>query len=70
MVANVLAILLAIYSIHALAKFGFFFVFSYRSRRKALDRAYAGKASATQMADSVPIGVCNCACGPAPFPGS
>jgi hypothetical protein len=26
-------------------------VFSYRSRRKALDRAYAGKASATQMAD-------------------
>jgi hypothetical protein len=53
MVANVLAILVAIYSIHALAKFGFFFVFSYRSRRKALDRAYAGKANATQMADLV-----------------
>ena len=53
MAANVLAILVAIYSVHALAKFGFFFVLSYRSRRKALDRAYAGKASATKTADAV-----------------
>ena len=53
MVAKVLAILLAIYSVHALAKFGFFFVLNYRSRRKALDRAYAGKASATKTADAV-----------------
>jgi hypothetical protein len=52
MVAKVLAILLAVYSVHALAKFGFFFVLSYRSRRKALDRAYAGKASATKTADA------------------
>jgi hypothetical protein len=53
MVEKVLAILVAIYSVHALAKFGFFFVLSYRSRRKALDRAYAGKASATKTADAV-----------------
>ncbi len=53
MTATVLAILLAIYSVHALAKFAFFFVLSYRSRRKALDRAYAGKASATKTADAV-----------------
>jgi hypothetical protein len=52
MVAKVLAILLAVYSVHGLAKFGFFFVFSYRSRRKALDRAYAGKPSATKSADA------------------
>jgi hypothetical protein len=53
MVAKVLAILIAAYSLHALAKFGFFFVLSYSSRRKALDRAYAGKASATKAADAV-----------------
>ena len=53
MVAKVRAILVAIYSVHALGKFAFFFVLSYRSRRKALDRAYAGKASATKMADAV-----------------
>jgi hypothetical protein len=52
-VAKILAILLAIYSVHALAKFGFFFVLSYRRRREALDRAYAGKASATKIADAV-----------------
>lgn len=56
MVGKVLAVLVAIYSIHALAKFGFFFVLSYRSRRKALDRAYAGKASATRTADAVLLG--------------
>lgn len=53
MVATILAILLTIYSVHALAKFGFFFLRSYRSRRAALDRAYAGKPSATQTADAV-----------------
>ena len=53
MVATVLTILVTIYAVHALAKFGFFFVLSYRSRRKALDRAYAGKASATKTADAV-----------------
>lgn len=52
MVAKVLAILLAVYSLQALAKFGFFFALSYRSRRMALDRAYAGKASATKTADA------------------
>ena len=52
-VAKILAILLASYSVHALAKFGFFFVLSYRRRRAALDRAYAGKASATKIADAV-----------------
>jgi len=53
MVATVLAILVTVYAVHALAKFGFFFVLSYRSRRKALDRAYAGKASATNAADAI-----------------
>jgi len=52
MVGKVLAILLAVYSIQALAKFSFFFVLSYRSRRKALDRAYGGKLSATKTADA------------------
>ncbi|AYG64939.1 MULTISPECIES: hypothetical protein [unclassified Rhizobium] len=53
MVATVLTILVTIYAVHALAKFGFFFVLSYRSRRKALDRVYAGKTSATKTADAV-----------------
>jgi hypothetical protein len=52
MVATVLTILVTIYAVHALMKFGFFFVLSYRNRRKALDRAYAGKASATKTADA------------------
>jgi hypothetical protein len=53
MVATVLTILVTIYTVYALVKFGFFFVLSYRDRRKALDRAYAGKASATRTADAV-----------------
>jgi hypothetical protein len=53
MVATVLTILITIYAVHALAKFGFFFVLSYRSRCNALDRAYAGKAGATKTADAV-----------------
>ena len=53
MVATVLAILLVIYSVYALAKFCFFFMLSYPRRRKALDRAYAGKASATRTADAL-----------------
>jgi len=53
MVSIVLTILLTIYAVNALAKFGFLFTLSYRSRRKALDRAYVGKASATKTADTV-----------------
>jgi hypothetical protein len=53
MAARILAILLATYSVHALAKLGFFFLLSYRSRRNALDRAYAGKTSATKTADAL-----------------
>jgi hypothetical protein len=56
MVATILTILVTIYAVHALVKFGFFFFLSYRSRRKALDRAYAGKASATKTADVVLLG--------------
>jgi len=52
MEAKVLAILVAAYSVYALAKFGFFFVLSYSSRRKALDQAYGGKVSATKTADT------------------
>jgi hypothetical protein len=51
--AKVLAILLAAYSVHALAKFALFFLLSYPRRRKALQRAYAGRASATKAADAM-----------------
>jgi hypothetical protein len=53
MEARILAILLALYSVHTLAKFGFFFVLSYGSRREALDRTYNGKSNATKTADVV-----------------
>jgi len=53
MAATVLTILLAIYGVHALAKFGFFFLLSYSRRREALDRTYAGRAGATKKADAV-----------------
>ncbi|WP_281405664.1 hypothetical protein [Mesorhizobium sp. B2-4-19] len=42
MAAKVLAILVAIYTVGALAKFGFFFVLTHRRRRDALDREAAG----------------------------
>lgn len=42
MAAKVLAILVAIHSVDALAKFGSFFVLGHRGRRKALDREAAG----------------------------
>jgi len=42
MAAKVLAILMAIYSVDALAKFGLFFVLSHRGRRKALNREAEG----------------------------
>jgi len=53
MEAKVLAILVTIYAVHVLAKFAFFFLLRYGSRRKALERAYAGKASATKRADAM-----------------
>ena len=43
MEAKILAGVLALYSVNALMKFGFFFVLSYATRRKALDRAYMAK---------------------------
>jgi hypothetical protein len=49
--SNILVVLVALYSVHALAKFGIFFVLSYGRRRQALDRAYAGKTSATKATD-------------------
>jgi hypothetical protein len=49
----ILAILLALYSVHALAKFAFFFALSYDRRRKALDRSYNGRLSATKTSDIV-----------------
>lgn len=42
MAAKVLAILVAICSVDALAKFGSFFVLGHRRRRKGLDREAAG----------------------------
>ena len=51
MEAKSLYLLLGLYALHALLKFGFFFVLSYDYRRKALDKAYAGRVSATKAAD-------------------
>jgi hypothetical protein len=53
---KILAGVLALYSVNALMKFGFFFVLSYATRRKALDRAYDGKTSATKTADAILLG--------------
>ncbi len=58
MAGTVLEVLLAVYAVHALAKFSFFFLLSYRSRRRALDHAYAGRASASKTADSFLLLVC------------
>jgi hypothetical protein len=51
MIAQALTVLLVLFSLHALLKFAVFFVVPYRTRRRALDRAYAGHASATKISD-------------------
>lgn len=58
MIAQALTVLLVLFSIHALLKFAFFFVLPYRTRRRALDRAYAGRASATKISDIFLLCVC------------
>ncbi|MDQ2877509.1 MAG: hypothetical protein M3R41_00330 [Pseudomonadota bacterium] len=56
MTATVLTILLVLFSAHSLIKFGFFFVLGYTRRRKALDKAYAGRTSATGRSDVFLVG--------------
>ena len=50
-IANVLNVLLALFSAYALLKFAVFFGLSYSRRRAMLDRAYGAKASATKASD-------------------
>lgn len=57
MTSTVLAILLIVFSAHSLIKFSFFFVLGYDRRRRALDEAYAGRASATGLSDMFLIGL-------------
>ena len=42
-----------VFGLYALAKFTFFFILSYATRRKALDKAYAGRSYATGPSDVV-----------------
>ncbi|HEV2678706.1 MAG TPA: hypothetical protein VGV37_29530 [Aliidongia sp.] len=58
MVSQALTVLLVLFSIHALLKFAFFFFLPYRVRRRALDRAYDGRASATKGSDGVLLCLC------------
>src|SRR6202522_2386755 len=58
MIAQALTVLLVLFSLHALLKFAVFFVVPYRTRRRALDRAYAGRASATKISDIFLLCVC------------
>ncbi len=58
MIAQALTVLLVLFSAHALLKFAFFFVLPYRTRRRALDRAYADRASATKISDIFLLGMC------------
>jgi hypothetical protein len=53
MASKTLTVLLVLFSLYALAKFGFFFVLSYERRRAALEKSYQGKSSATAVADLV-----------------
>ena len=46
-----LEILLLLLFLHVIIKFAFFFVLSYETRRKMLDRSYSGKISATKKSD-------------------
>lgn len=54
----VLDVVLVVFSGYSLLKFVFFFAVPYRSRRRALDKAYAGRTSATKTADTVSVLVC------------
>lgn len=58
MVSQALTVLLVLFSIHALLKFAFFFLLPYRTRRRALDRAYGDRASATKGSDTVLLCLC------------
>ena len=51
---DILAVLLGL---HALVKFAFLFILPYATRRKALDRAYGDRPSATRTADAVLLGL-------------
>jgi len=44
-------VFVALFGLYALTKFVFFFVLGYATRRKALDKAYAGRAYATGGSD-------------------
>lgn len=46
-----------VFGLYALAKFTFFFVLSYSTRRKALDKAYAGRSYATGRSDVVLLAI-------------
>lgn len=48
-----LLILLVIYSGYSVLKLTFFFALNYEQRRKALDRSYRGRSSATAVSDRV-----------------
>ncbi|QPC95841.1 hypothetical protein [Mesorhizobium sp. INR15] len=60
MEAKILTIILALYSIYALLKFGFFFLLPYDRRRSALEQAYTGKTSATSITDRGFLALCLC----------
>jgi hypothetical protein len=51
MAGHILTALLLLYALFALIKVAFFFVLSYPRRRRALDQAYRGRASATGRSD-------------------
>jgi hypothetical protein len=53
MEARILTVLIGLYALHALVKFGFFFVLGYSRRRRMLDQAYSKNPSATKIADIV-----------------
>ena len=46
-----------VFGLYALAKFAFFFMLSYPTRRKALDKAYAGRSYATGRSDLVLLAI-------------
>jgi hypothetical protein len=58
MISQALTMLLVLFSIHALLKFAVFFLLPYRMRRRALDRAYGDRASATKVSDNVLFCLC------------
>lgn len=58
MVSQILTVLLVLFSLHTLLKFAVFFFLPYRTRRRALDRAYSGSASATKVSDIFLLCVC------------